>query len=68
VFTNASDVASGYEHRTYYSNGKVIKILEKGGFDAEDSTVNRDITNTKDADFVINFNRDRLSQSNNMIK
>ena len=68
VFINSSDVASGYEHRTYYGNGKVIKILEKGGFDAEDSTVNRDITNTKDADFVINFIRDRLIQSNNMIK
>lgn len=68
VYANVSNEASGYEYRTYYKNGSVIRVLQKGGVYGEESKVNQDITNSSDASYAKNFNLERLRQSNNMLR
>lgn len=68
VFANVSNVASGYEYRTYYNNGSVIRVLQKGGVFGEESKVNQDVTYNSDGSWVKKFNSERLRQSVSMLK
>jgi hypothetical protein len=68
VFANVSNVASGYEYRTYYNNGSVIRVLQKGGVFGEESKVNQDVTYKSDGNWVKKFNSERLRQSISMLK
>ena len=68
VFANVSNVASGYEYRTYYNNGSVIRVLQKGGVFGEESKVNQDVTYNSDGSWVKKFNSERLRQSISMLK
>ena len=68
VYANVSNVASGYEYRTYYKNGSVIRVLQKGGVFGEESKVNQDVTYNSDGSWVKKFNSERLRQSTSMLR
>ena len=67
-----SNVVSRYEHRTYYSNNKVIRILEKDILDSRGNVTtrgeSRDITYSSEGNWVKSFNTERLRQSSSMLK
>jgi outer membrane lipoprotein-sorting protein len=72
VYSDYSNVVSRYEHRTYYSNNKVIRILEKDILDSRGNVTtrgeSRDITYSSEGNWVKGFNTERLRQSSSMLK
>jgi outer membrane lipoprotein-sorting protein len=72
VYTDYTNVVSRYEHRTYYSNNRVIRILEKDILDSRGNVTtrgeSRDITYSNEGNWVKNFNSERLRQSSSMLK